>query len=207
MKAKPMILGLATYIPGMSHIISKGTRGTDSARYCYSVWLRHLVMAHNNGLSTEPKVIAELGPGSSIGVGLAALISGAEKYYALDVIEHANTQRNLEVFDELVTLFKRKEEIPGEVEFPLVKPYLTSYEFPNYTLNDDRLSTVLNNARIDLIRKSIMDMDADDSMIRYRVPWFKSDVIETGSVDMIYSQAVLEHVDDLRSSYKVLYSF
>lgn len=206
MKVKPMIRGLTTYIPGISNI-SKSKGRTNEARYCYSVWLRHLVMAHNNGLSTEPKVIAESGPGNSIGVGLAALISGAEKYYALDVVEYASTQGNLKVFDELVTLFKRKEEIPGEEEFPKAKPYLTSYGFPNSILSDSRLSPALNIARIDRIRKSIMDMDTTDSMIRYRVPWFASNVMEVESVDMILSQAVLEHVDDLRGTYKALFSW
>jgi len=206
MKVKPMIRGLTTYIPGISNI-SKSKGRTNEARYCYSVWLRHLVMAHNNGLSTEPKVIAELGPGNSIGVGLAALISGAEKYYALDVVEYASTQGNLKVFDELVTLFKRKEEIPGEEEFPKAKPYLTSYGFPNHILTDDRLSRVLDNTRLNHIKNSIMDMDAADSMIRYKAPWFESDVVETESVDMIYSQAVLEHVDDLGVSYEMLYSW
>ena len=207
MKVKPWIRALATYMPGISSIISKGTGGTDSARYCYSIWLRHLVMAYNNGLLTEPKVIAELGPGDSIGVGLAALLAGAEKYYALDIVAHANTERNLEIFDELTTLLKKREEIPGEAEFPLAKPYLTSYEFPNYILNDNRLSNVLNNGRIDQIKKSIMNMDTADSPIRYTVPWFQSDIIEKESVDMIFSQAVLEHVEDLRGSYKLLHSW
>ena len=52
-----------------------------------------------------------------------------------------------------------------------------------------------------------MDTDAADSMIRYKAPWFESDVVETESVDMIYSQAVLEHVDDLGGSYEMLYSW
>jgi hypothetical protein len=206
-KVKLIISGLATYVPGLSHLTTKGTGGTDSARYCYSVWLRHLVMAHLNGLSTKPKVVAELGPGDSIGVGLAALITGAEKYYALDVVEYANTQKNLEIFDELVTLFKNREAIPNEAEFPLLKPYLTSYEFPNYILDDNHLNSMINDDRIDRIKKSIINMDKDNSFITYRVPWFEADVIEAESVDMISSQAVLQYVDDLRTTYEALYSW
>src|SRR3977135_940863 len=41
---------------------------TQSARYCYSVWLRHLVNAWQQGLHTLPEVVVELGPGSSQGV-------------------------------------------------------------------------------------------------------------------------------------------
>ena len=120
MKIKNLLSGMATYIPGVNRFRAKGTGGTDSARYCYSVWLRHLVMAYNNGLSTTPQIVAELGPGDSIGVGLAALISGVEKYYAFDVVEHATNQRNLTIFDELLALFRKKEDIPGKDEFPKV---------------------------------------------------------------------------------------
>ena len=54
----------------------------------------HLVMAHRSGLSTQPEVVAELGPGDSLGIGMAALLTGAEVYYAFDVVEYASNQRN-----------------------------------------------------------------------------------------------------------------
>lgn len=68
-----LIKGLLTYVPGAYKIFShKNTGGSDSARYCYYVWLRHLVMLYENRLSTDPKIIAELGPGDSLGLGLCA---------------------------------------------------------------------------------------------------------------------------------------
>ena len=45
------------------------TSGTDSARYCYSVWLRHLIHAHQQGFSIRDKIVAELGPGRFSGYG------------------------------------------------------------------------------------------------------------------------------------------
>ena len=79
------LAGLATYVPGYEYL--EPTGGTSSARYCYSVWLRHLVMAYDSGLlQRPPATVAELGPGDSIGIGLAALLSGARKYHALDVV-------------------------------------------------------------------------------------------------------------------------
>jgi hypothetical protein len=44
-------------------------------------------------------------------------------------------------------------------------------------------------------------------MVRYAVPWWASDVVEPGSVEMIFSQAVLEHVDDLRGTYAAMASW
>ena len=124
MKIKELIFGMATFIPGVNRYRPKNTDGTFSAKYCYSVWLRHLIMAKNNGLNTHPFVIAELGPGNSLGIGLAALISGAEKYYALDFVQHTNIEKNLEVFNDLVALFKKRADIPGDDEIPRVKPCL-----------------------------------------------------------------------------------
>jgi len=42
-------------------------------------------------------------------------------------------------------------------------------------------------------------------LIKYCVPWYDSSVLEKESVDMIYSQAVLEHVDNLDSVYQTLF--
>ena len=60
-------------------------------------------MANKNGiLNGVPAIIAELGPGNSLGVGLAGLISGAEKYYGLDVVEYCSSAETLGLFDEIV---------------------------------------------------------------------------------------------------------
>jgi hypothetical protein len=68
----PLLKGIATHLPGTNRVLpSRGTGGTTSARYCCSVWLRHISCAHENGLSTRPEVVAELGPGDSLGIGLA----------------------------------------------------------------------------------------------------------------------------------------
>lgn len=208
MNIKPLLKGIATYIPGLYKLASRGTGGTISARYCYSVWLRHLTMAYKNGLSTQPDAIAELGPGDSLGIGLAALISGANNYYAFDIVEYARNKRNIEIFDELVNLFKKREKIPDETEFPRVKPYLESYEFPNHILTDERLNEALKQDRIESIRNALLNLGSgnrNNIQISYFVPWYDSKVIKEESIDMIYSQAVMEHVDDLAYTYEVLY--
>ena len=206
MKLKQLVFGMATLlVPAISNFRAKGTGGTDSARYCYSVWLRHLIMIKRNGLDPYPKVIAELGPGDSLGIGLAALISGSDKYFAFDVIEHADVKRNLAIFDELVMLFKDKAPIPGDDEFPEIKPRLDKYEFPTDIFDDNRLKLSLDNSRLEKIRDSILKFRHKDSMTQYRVPWYDIDILEKESVDMIYSQAVLEHVDDLKNTYKAMY--
>ena len=208
MKVRTLLGGIASYIPGLYELFSRGTGGTISARYCYSVWLRHLVMAYKNGLSTQPDIIAELGPGDSIGIGLAALLSGANKYYAFDVVEYASSKRNIEVFNELVDLFKKREKIPDETEFPRVRPLLESYKFTSDILTNERLNKTLKKDRIESIRNALSTLNTKDNnniQISYFVPWHDSNIIKEESIDMIYSQAVLEHVDNLAYTYKALY--
>jgi hypothetical protein len=144
-----LLFNALTFIPGAMQLPpvrrrlakrSLGTGGTDQGRYCYSVWLRHLVCAKSNGLNIDPKVVAELGPGDSVGIGLAALLTGAEQYYAFDVVAHANTRRNLAVFEELVKLFHERADIPGPQEFPHVGPPLVNYAFPHELLPSPRLA-------------------------------------------------------------------
>ena len=184
---------------------------TESSRYCYSVWLRHLVMAYENKLTQSlPGIVAELGPGKSLGTVLAALISSAHTCYAFDVVQHFDKKRNLKVFDELIDLFSRRENIPDENELPRVKPYLKSYRFPSHILTDAHLKEMLDHDRLNAIRNSLTYLSSersDNARISYRIPWDNSDVLAKSSVDMIYSQAVMEHVDDVVFAYKTMYQW
>src|SRR3954463_68628 len=152
MRIKPLLFGLATVVPGVYAALSRPTGGTDSPRYCYTVWLRHLVTATANGLDSHPRVVAEMGPGDSLGVGLAALISGAEAYYAVDVVQRANVDMCLRVFDGLVELFERRASLPDATESPRVRPGLGSYEFPHDLFAGDALARALDPDRVRRLR-------------------------------------------------------
>ncbi len=204
---RALIQGLLSRVPRPRRREEVGGGNSQSARYCYSVWLRHLRMAHGSGLTSAPRIVAELGPGNSLGVGLCALMSGAEKCFALDVVHHVDLERNLEIFDELLALFRARAPIPDEQELPHVKPYLDGYEFPAEILTDELLDEALSAQRIQLIRDSLRDISQPNSMIEYKVPWADAGVIQSGQVDMIYSQAVLEHVEDLANTYRAMHSW
>lgn len=202
-----LLYGLSTRLPAHNLLKRKGTGGTDMSAYCYSVWLRHMVMAQQNNLNTNPQVVAELGPGDSLGIGLTALIFGAEEYHAFDVVEFADIKKNLSVFDEIVMFAQEKRNIPDENEFPAVKPYLDNYSFPHAIFPKERLNKCLEPKRLEKIRKSILNPHRYDSVIRYVVPWASQSVQKKNTVDLIFSQAVLEHVDDLKSTYQAMYDW
>ena len=207
-RIKPVLKGIKTLIPGMSEF--PGTGGTELPRYCYSVWLRHLSVLNTAGMVEYPKAISELGPGNSIGVGLAGLIGGAEKYYALDVVRHASNSHNLKVFEGLIPLLRNQEAIPDDDEFPRLLPRLASYDFPSNVFGSAYLADCLKEDRINRIRNTagiVPDTIDEDSSINYLCPWFAPDVIRRESIDLVYSQAVLEHVDDLELTYSALHSW
>ena len=177
-----------------------------NARYCYSVWLRHLSILKESNLSTSPSIVAELGPGDSIGVGLMSLLTGAKKYYAFDVVRHTIPEQNVELLYELVDLIKNQADIPNEKEFPRMFPLLKSYNFPRNILTKDKIE--ISNKMIEKIKGSLLNNEKLDdrlSFINYSCPWNDPNVITRESIDMIYSQAVLEHVNDLYHTYKTMY--
>src|SRR4051812_1903806 len=112
MELDQVVRGAATCIPGVSKVLSawrpERTGGTDNAKYCYSVWLKHLTRLWASGSRRIPVTVAELGPGDSLGTGLAALLTGVEHYYALDVASYADPQRSIAILDELVQLFEER---------------------------------------------------------------------------------------------------
>jgi SAM-dependent methyltransferase len=210
-RIKPFAVGIATYVPGICSFLSR-TGGTDNARYCYSVWLRHLVAANQHGvISGVPESVAEIGPGDSIGSGLAALLSGVRSYSALDAVPLASPANNTAVFDQLVELFAARSDIPDDAEFPLVSPRLRSYQFPRDLVTEEVLRRSMAPARIGVIRDAIAmaqpcHAGAEDVALAYIItPWTRPDIFSPGSFDMIYSQAVLEHVDEPEKLYRAMY--
>ena len=207
MRIRSLLRGMVTFVPGMKWVGNVGGGHTASATYCYSVWLKHLTLLRANGLHAVPDSVAELGPGGSIGVGLAALLSGARHYVALDVLPHTRIERNLAVFDELVELFRNRAPRPDK-GWPDFDAHLDDRLFPSQILTPTLLEKLLAPERLARLRHAITHLgrsnDATES-IEYVAPWSDASVIADNSVDLIVSHSVLEHVTDLGNTYRALY--
>ena len=154
---RPVARGLLTYIPGFYKLFSKQKRLTSvSAEYCYALWIKHLTMLFQNGIKTIPDSIAEIGPGSSIGLGLAALLSGTNKYYAFDVVDHTDLKSNLKLFNQLIEYFKIKKDVKAG-GWPDYYKYLDSNGFPSHILTDEILEKTLSEERISEIRNILLN--------------------------------------------------
>jgi hypothetical protein len=174
-----------------------GTGGSDSARYCYGAWLRHAISLAEAVPDLRPRVIAELGPGDSLGLGIAALLSGIERYVALDVLAHTNVEANVEILAKLNELFRARADIPGEDEFPELYPRVADRRFPVDALTTIGLVPDVSGVRLNAIRQAILDSNGGapaEAAIRYLCPWPTASV-EPGSIDLVVSQAVLQDMD------------
>ncbi|MDQ3534660.1 MAG: methyltransferase domain-containing protein [Bacteroidota bacterium] len=189
MTNRQLIKVILRNLPYFHRFLASRTGGTNSALYCYSVWMKHLNQLYENNIAIDLKTVAELGPGDSIGTGLTALLSGAEKYLALDVVDFSNVARDLEIFEELLILFKSKAQ-PGY-----------GIKYPTHLFNDSHLEMALDETRIERIRQSIISNSNNDMIIKF-IPWINKDIAQINSVDFIFSQAVMEHVENISETYK-----
>lgn len=197
MNPRLILGGLKSYLP-LPVAKYKGTGGTVTGRYCYSVWLRHLTLIARHVPGFHPRSLVELGPGDSIGLGLAALLSGVDSYIGLDVLEHATTETNLRVLDELVELYRQRAPIPNDADFPLLHPRLEAYDFPHALVDDAVLRARLAPPYVARLREALTSPHRDDDDVRYLTPWNEGSVTP-GSVDLVMTQAALQELEHTES--------
>jgi len=221
-KPKFYLKGLATYLPDSlgkylpQHQLQfrgVGIRKVEGARdatmSCYTSWMRTMIVLHQHGVWGFPKNVAEIGPGDSLGVGLAAMLSGADSFLALDTVSTAYNFNNEEIFEELIDIFKRREPLLNQEQCPKQRPHLDSYDFPKHILTDGQLKAFLADDRLEKIRAAIRakgnqkNNNLEKISINYSVPWDTDASINEhrNSIDLIISSAALEHVDDVTRTY------
>src|SRR3989338_5944888 len=220
-KPKFYLKGLATYLPDslgkylpqhQPQFRGAGIRKDENVREAaaglYTSWMRTMIVLHQQGGVTY-KNVAEIGPGDSLGVGLAALLSGANSFLALDAVPTAYNLNNEEIFEELVSLFKKRAPLLSQEQCPKQRPHLKSYNFPTDILTDEKLKVFLADDRLEKIRIAIRAKGGREKnnsgqiSIDYSVPWDKAASLfeYRNSVDLIISSAALEHVDDVVRTY------
>lgn len=206
MRLRPVIKGALTFIPGFEHILPKAIASRNPPpEYYYGVWLKHIALLNANGFPGLPAKVAELGPGDSLGLGIAALLSGVDTYYGLDVVAHTKPEENLSTFDKLLERFKTRAPRPNK-GWPDFDHLLDQRLFPSHILTDEILRKSLAPERLQHIRSALTNSSGRSGPIHitYRVPWNDAAVIERDSIDLIISQAVLEHVVDIAGTYAAL---
>jgi hypothetical protein len=208
MRLAPVARGLLTYVPALNDLLpSKSVGHTESAAYCYGVWMKHLTLLGAHGLEEIPQTVAELGPGESLGVGLCALLSGASHYVGLDVVAYSNPQRNQRILKDLIPMFRDRAANPDK-GWPNIASYLDERQFPSHILTDEVLARSLAPERLEAIARAVtLPSSLDPVTAEYKAPWADKHVINENSVDLVISHSTLEHVVDLPGTYRALYQW
>jgi SAM-dependent methyltransferase len=195
--------GLLSWVPGVQKAFydRHAAHGTGSASYCYGVWIKHLSILHAHGMQDIPRSVLELGPGESVGTGVAALLSGAESYVAIDAVPHMRPEANAAVFKDLLQLFRSRAPLPRP-GFPPLQQYLDERLFPGAALDEARLQRALDPRRLERIEAAVRAVGSgdQDAMIRY-CTWSAPRPVAEKSVDLVFSHVVLNHVEDLEDMY------
>ena len=201
---KPVVKGALTWIPGVQRALYDRTAGggTGKARYCYGVWMKHLSLLWQAGMRTHPAAVAELGPGKSLGTGLAALLSGVESYAALDVVRHASVATTAPLLEPMAELFRRRVSCP-QGGFPDYSAVLDARLFPSGILTDERLARSLDAARLAELTDAVRRLDAKEQHPRLRYgTWASGGVVRAEEADLLFSHVVLCLVEDQEAFYR-----
>jgi SAM-dependent methyltransferase len=194
-----LLRGIASSLPVIGErMINLRSGGSSSTRYCYSVWLRHWLRLREVDEKKPVQAIAEIGPGDSLGTGICALLLGASKYLAIDVQSAANQDMNRRILKEMVEILQRCERIPDEREFPRLYPALSNYDYPKRLVQTADIRKI--EKRIELALREMNSVNKSNKMIGY---YTINEVaaIGRGSIDFLFSQAVMCYPDDLEKMY------
>ncbi len=141
--------------------------------YSFSVvdgWMS-FASGHFDGFSIKDKVILELGPGSDLGTGVVLLGRGARKYYAFDV---NNLEESISL-NHYMKILRRLSEDEG-VDEDLVADLAKDIE-------EQRGSGWEREGLLNYIVKNEVDFDE----------------LDRNSIDIVFSQATLEHFQDVEA--------
>jgi SAM-dependent methyltransferase len=199
-RAKSVVKGTSSFVINAFRNPHGTISGTVSALGSYAIFMRYVRAIAQAGSSLEGRTVLEVGPGSSLGVGIAALLSGATRYYAYDLVDQTDSQRNLAVFDEMVELFRQRAPVPIEGWCARIFPFIDDRAFPHALLPDQLLHRMLAADRISALRHDLAT--GEGSYFRARFAQDPADVQIDEPIDLIISESVLEHVDDLESTYQ-----
>ena len=203
MGARVMVKGILTWVPGLQRAFFDPTTGggAASAAYCYGVWMKHLVLLRRHGMQGMPRTVLELGPGESVGTGVATLLSGAERYIAIDAVAHMRPENNAAVLRDLVRLFRERAPRPV-AGWPEIDGFLDARLFPSDILDERLLAATLAPARLQRIEHAVQAVAGDDPdpMLEYHT-WSNLQPVADASIDLAFSHVVMTQVTDIEDVY------
>ncbi len=198
---KSLVKGILSYIPGVleysHHNRNKMRHSCADSHYSYNLWLTIFLFLKENNVNPHFDTIAELGTGGSLGVASCFLLLGVKQFYALEVEDEFDLDKNLKIYDELVNLLRIQS--PATSKYKNLNFRLIDSAYPEELKNLE----ILKSENIESVRKSLLSIGQSDNRIKIIYDWHNKEKI---SLDFIYSRAVMEHVDNPPEVHLKLYN-
>jgi|WetSurMetagenome_2_1015567.scaffolds.fasta_scaffold316530_1 hypothetical protein len=196
---KAILKGIITFIPGVSfftNIVKKKTKHSGAnAEFCYSLWLSILVHLKENGINPDFEKVGELGSGGSAGVGICALLTGTNQFYALEIEDHFDLENNLKLLDEIVSLLQNETMISQTIDQLNIR--INDNQFPSDLIKP----RYIDNDFINEIREDINSFGINSRHLHFIYNWQEKPSLK---LDLVLSRAVMEHVAEPKFVYKQL---
>jgi hypothetical protein len=193
-----VLTGMLSHVPGvMSAYRRMAFRPNPAApEQSYRIWLKHYSVARVHGMPAVPKTVVELGPGLSLGAGLAALLCGAQRYTAIDVVRFVRMETVLPVFDSVVDLLRRRWKLNAR-GFPFFEGALDDSGWP-VGLDDGYIARMLDEQRIEGLRNDVLAFVKHGASDRIAyVTRAGVSAVPVGAADFVFSHTVLQHVESV----------
>ncbi len=196
----PILKGAISFLPGFRWIIEKKRKKSRhsayNAEFCYALWLSSVRKFEEHRIITTFNRLGEIGTGGSLGVGICALLSGCNLFYALEIEQEFDIEQNLNLLEKLIKLFREKEPINIYSQLNIKTD---NYNFPS----DIIVPNFLNDDFIKQIRADIESDFKTNNRIVIVQDWERSKSLQ---LELIISRAVMEHVFSPSNVYKACFN-
>lgn len=187
---------MATTAATNTHNWTSGPVLPLSANRAYFQFLTHVTKSRRAGVDWPVDAFTEFGTGTTLGVCICALFSGAKSYQGFDLIRHVNLDDQHSVVDDIHSLFASNAPARndnGEIAF----------EFPREIITDAILKETLSDSFVRSLKNdlSLLAQGLRPSRISYTAPYAESLPRYEGTSNYVMSTATLEHIDDLPRLY------
>ena len=175
------------------------TGGSSDGKYAALLFCTHLSYIHNWIVgSTNKNNICEFGPGDSLSVGLLYKIFFNKNYIAFDAHPYFQEDLTLKSLNEAINYLKEIFSKDENHFFQNLEksPFIDYFNKDEFNFNEFK----------SLLKFEGLENEYDSGLLKnlkYNAPYNSQDTENfINSSDLIFSQAALEHVRDLKSLYK-----
>ncbi|MBI9078760.1 MAG: class I SAM-dependent methyltransferase [Pseudodesulfovibrio sp.] len=181
---RALIISALSYTPFLNIIAYRRSALKDPEQYGLAIWLKNLTHAQKAKPERSFSDIIELGPGSTLGAGLWARLLGCDSYTAIDAFTLTDSERNRKLLNNI------EQKTPRGV---------FNDTFKRFNLDPEKIAHMVDE-RMPHVRADLESLyDGNQSKtLSYVTPEQAASSIPDSSVDLVFSHAVLEHVENIQ---------